>query len=185
MKLSILRSPINTIQLRAVDHPDSTELNLKLYDIVNKNLTNEVNGGGYRTDFNLHKKGIDDLTNWIETLLPFIAFEFSGGNKDVTSDILDWDSLGFNPNSFKIKECWGIHYNKTQSVVEHNHFPYTMSFLYCVTAPEGSSPFVIEGNQINPIPGRIMFFLPHQYHNTLPNESDGRCMITGNILYVN
>ena len=32
--------------------------------------------------------------------------------------------------------------------------------------------------------GECVFFLASQYHSVLPNESEGRCAIVGNISYV-
>ena len=88
-----------------------------------------------------------------------------------------------NKDAFKINQCWGLHYNKGEYVTLHNHFPFAMSFNYCVSAPEGSSPFILEGKEIQPVTGRILFFNSHMNHNTLPNKCDGRCMIVGNIAY--
>jgi hypothetical protein len=42
---------------------------------------------------------------------------------------------------------------------------------------------ILEGERIVPVPGRILFFLGHQYHGTLSSKVDGRCMIVGNVLY--
>ena len=88
-----------------------------------------------------------------------------------------------NDKALRISESWGIHYNKDEYVAKHNHFPFAMSFNYCVSAPKGSSPFILEGEEIKSVPGRIIFFQAHRNHCTLPNESDGRCMIVGNVVY--
>ena len=78
--------------------------------------------------------------------------------------ICKMEEVGFDVNSFKIKECWGIYYNKGEGVVKHNHFPHALSFVYCVNIPKKSSPIVIEGKKIKQTAGTIIFFLSHQYH---------------------
>tara|TARA_R100000008_G_C3478505_1_gene112624 strand:- start:43 stop:570 length:528 start_codon:yes stop_codon:yes gene_type:complete len=168
----------------ALDHPYAFRLNPRLYDIIRENASFDTQGGSYRTDFDLHTRGlkeIDALLLWIKNIIPIVAHYYVSGGEDKVED----DSkLGFEMSGFHIASCWGIHYNKGQRVNYHNHFPYVLSFCYCVSAPQGSSPLVIEGEKIDVIPGRIVFFLGHQYHGTLPSKVDGRSMIVGNILYV-
>ena len=95
----------------------------------------------------------------------------------------DYGACIINEKALRISESWGIHYNKGEHVAKHNHFPFAMSFNYCVSAPKGSSPFILEGEEIESVPGRIIFFQAHRNHCTLPNETDGRCMIVGNVVY--
>ena len=161
------------------DYHYASRLNPRLYDIVRENVDHSVKGEGDITLMDLHTRGIKDvdiLITWIRNIIPDVANKFSvnGENKGY---------VGFNVNSFKIAECWGIYYNKGQQVSKHNHFPYTLSFAYCVNAPDKSSPLVIEGERIPTVPGRVIFYLGHQYHGTLPSKVDGRCMIIGNVLY--
>ncbi len=165
------------------DYPDASKINSKLYEIVLQNINGPVMGGGSRTDCTLHTKGIrevDTLLSWMKDILTNVAFGFANDGEDVPLVPTD---VGFDITSFVIDSCWGIHYNKGQKVVKHNHFPYSMAYVYCVNAPDKSSPFIIEGERIQSIPGRVIFFLPHQYHGTLPSKVDGRCMLVGNILY--
>ena len=158
-------------------------LNSSLYNTVINNIDNDqcVMGGGKKTDWKFHMMGLQDvdmLMNWIDACLPHAAMHVGGGEstKDYGASII-------NDKALRISESWGIHYNKGEYVTKHNHFPFAMSFNYCVTAPKGCSPFVLEGEEIEPVPGRIIFFHAHKNHCTLPNESDGRCMIVGNIVY--
>ena len=168
----------------ALDYPDSFKLNTRLHNTIRGNVITQTQGGAYRTDFDLHNKELKDvdiLLNWIRDIIPIIALQFVSGGEDKVED----DSkLGFEMSGFHIASCWGIHYDKEQRVTRHNHFPYTLSFCYCVSAPQGSSPLLIEGEEIDSVPGRIVFFLPHQYHGTRSSKVDGRSMIVGNILYV-
>jgi len=158
-------------------------LNPSLHNTVLNNIDKEqcVMGGGNKTDWNLHTKGLKDvdiLIQWIDACLPHAAMHVGGG-----SSTDDYGAAIINDKALRISESWGIHYNKGEYVAKHNHFPFAMSFNYCVSAPKGSSPFILEGEEIEPIPGRIIFFHAHKNHCTLPNESDGRCMIVGNIVY--
>ena len=177
------------VEYYTYDYHYASRLNPRLYDIVRENLVEiSVKGGLTRRkveirnmteNWDLHTRGIKDvdiLLTWIRNIIPDVANKFSvnGENKGY---------VGFNVNSFKIAECWGIYYNKGQKVSTHNHFPYTLSFAYCVNAPDKSSPLVIEGERIPTVPGRVIFYLGHQYHGTLPSKVDGRCMIIGNVLY--
>jgi len=161
------------------DYHYASRLNPRLYDIVRENVDHSVKGEGDITLLDLHTRGIKDvdiLITWIKNIIPDVACKFAERGEDK-------GGLGFSVNSFKINECWGIHYNKGQKVVKHNHFPYALSFCYCVSAPLKSSPLILEGERIVPVPGRILFFLGHQYHGTLSSKVDGRCMIVGNVLY--
>ena len=161
------------------DYHYASRLNPRLYDIVRENVDHSVKGEGDITLMDLHTRGIKDvdiLITWIRNIIPDVACKFAENDENK-------GGLGFSVNSFKINECWGIHYNKGQKVINHNHFPYALSFCYCVSAPPKSSPLILEGERITPVPGRIIFFLSHQSHGTLPSKVDGRCVLTGNILY--
>ena len=78
---------------------------------------------------------------------------------------------------------WFALYNRGDWVACHDHFPNLYSYVYFVDSPKGSSPLIIEGENINLVPGRIIFFLSHYYHWVPLNKCDGRCSIVGNILY--
>ena len=165
------------------DFPNAPGMNPVLYKTVHRNLLEDekIMGGAFRTDWNLHTmelRDIETLLIWIRALIPDAAYHLGGGAGDENRS-----GCGFDKTALHIHQCWGIHYNKDQYVISHNHFPYAMSFCYCVTAPEGSSPLIVEDEEIDPVPGRVIFFHAHRYHSTLPNESDGRCMIVGNITY--
>ena len=168
------------VEYYTYDYHYDSRLNPRLYDIVLENVDHSVKGEGDITLMDLHTRGIKDvdiLITWIRNIIPDVACKFAENDENK-------GGLGFSVNSFKINECWGIHYNKGQKVINHNHFPYALSFCYCVSAPPKSSPLILEGERITPVPGRIIFFLSHQSHGTLPSKVDGRCMIVGNVLYV-
>ena len=177
--------------------PKASELNLGLYDRVCENLQTNVvahasshNIGARRTDWNLHEqkiKEIDELTSWIQQMLPEVSKKFAGKEDVLIENERKYGGgggmCGYNVNSFEIAECWGIHYNKSESVVEHNHFPYALSFVYYVRTPKGTGPIIIENETCDVKEGHCVFFLATQYHGVGSNKCDGRCAIVGNILY--
>ena len=186
----VLKLPFSPITNVVVSHPDPSKINLVLYDLIKSNGNEIVMGGGKRTDwlFAIDNRGdeeLDSLFLWIEELLPRVAFLFAVGNSDAD---FDHQVLGFNPESFVIRESWGIHYDKGQGVLFHNHFPFNMSFVYYVRTPEGSSPLTLGGTdayseEIFLNEGQIIFFLGHEFHCVEESNIDGRCVIAGNILY--
>ena len=179
------------------EFPKAAELNQSLYDRVCENLQITLNSidpfhriGARRTEFNLHEqkiKEIDELTSWIQHILPEVSKRFCGKIETDFSSIppnfTKLERYGYNVNSFEIAECWGIHYNRNESVIEHNHFPYALSFSYYVRIPEGSAPIMIEEEPHNVKEGQCIFFLSSQFHSVGLNDCEGRCAIVGNILY--
>ena len=85
--------------------------------------------------------------------------------------------------NFYVADYWGMWYNKDAFAVNHNHYPYAMSFAYYVNCPEGSSPLVLEGNEIQVTEGRLVVFAGHMNHQVDPCPVDNRFMIAGNIAY--
>ena len=165
------------------DYWQGEEINPILYNTVCSNFSRDetVMGGGRKTDWKLHHKGFRDvntLIQWIDACIPEAATQVGGGESRG-----DYAGAVFDKRALRIVECWGIHYNKGEYVYRHNHFAFAISFNYCVAAPKGSSPFILEDEEIEPVPGRVVFFQSHKNHYTRPNESDGRCMIVGNIVY--
>ena len=164
--------------------PQALELNSILYDRVCKNIHWEKTQDkdsifGRKTGWDLHKQNIKEVNTllaWIKGILPEISIKFAdpqGSEK----------YYNFNRNAFEIRDCWGTHYNKGESLVKHNHFPYTLSFVYYVKTPKGFSPLLIEEESIDVKEGQCIFFLAHQFHSVPANNCDGRCIIAGNIFY--
>ena len=168
------------------EFPKALELNQVLYDKVTENLQANVIAnissstgiGARRTEFNLHKQKIteiDELISWVQQILPDVSKKFATKTHD--------EEMGYNINSFELAECWGSQYNKNESVVEHNHFPYALSFVYYVRTPKGAAPIIIEDEILNVKEGQCIFFLASQWHSVSQNDCDERCVIAGNILY--
>ena len=158
------------------------EINKSLYDLVETNLVDKIKGLGRRTGFKLHEdEGVSSLITWIESLVPEAAYYFANGERQTTEQ--DAYECGFNNKAFKIRESWGVIYNEGEGVVEHNHFPYPISFVYSVAMPDESSPLILDKEEIFVPEGWVIFFMGHLFHGINPTKSDGRCIIAGNISY--
>jgi len=180
---------------------NSNAINLELYKYITSNLREgPVMGGGSITGstdlhekpnidlYNTFKSTIDDLqvqsVEIIDHILPWINHQLAEASFEFAQSGEDAGYAGFNTEGFKITNLWGMLYMKGEYVKSHNHFPYSLSFVYCVNAPEGSSPFCFtNGDTVHLKPGQMIVFLAHQYHHTLPNEGDYRCCLVGNALY--
>jgi hypothetical protein len=167
------------------EFPKALELNSILHDRVYENILNNEKRhhnslGGRRTGFNLHEqnfKEIDVLISWIRMILPDISKNFALKTYDEET------IFGYDLHRFEIVECWGVYYNRGESLIQHNHFPYSLSFVYYVKTPTGTAPIIIEDHTYVAKEGQCIFFLASQYHNVGSNKCDGRCAIIGNVSY--
>ncbi len=169
----------------ASEFPKASELNPFLYMNVCKNIIDKDEYekgkndlGGRRTGWNLHEQKIEEidvLISWIKRILPGVSKKFAAKTGKTAQS--------YNVNSFEIDQCWGVHYNKGESLREHNHFPHILSFVYYVKTPTGTAPIIIENHTYVAKEGQCIFFLASQYHSVGLNDCDERCAIVGNILY--
>ena len=174
-------------------------------DNIIEGLLNPDGEDGKRTSQYLHKEHSDHpdlsvLLKYIEMYMPYAAHKLAGNtngyNKEVYKEFHNMrgcnnmgGALNFRPinqlgaSNFRITQCWGNRFNKGQGVMEHNHFPYTMSFSYYVNLPEGSAPIIINDEPVDIDEGMMLFF-PSPYTHSVPNSDiDDRTAIIGNILY--
>jgi len=164
------------------DIPDK-DINSSLYDLIREESRYRIHGNGSRTSFSFvddnrdTNKELDYCITWIESLIKYAAFSFANDKE------YDGGELGFDPTPFNISECWGVLYNEGEGVERHNHFPQTISFVYYVRMPEGSSPLILDEEEILLPEGRVIFFLGNQWHSVPPTEVSDRCIIAGNIAY--
>ena len=175
------------------DYENASEINPRLCQTISRyDIEDVVVGGARKTDMNLHKKGIPELTvllNWIDDLTPLAAHRFTNTDEyDKNNYRLVSDQGGgkynFDIKAFKLQHCWGITYNKGEGVERHNHFPYALSFCYYVNLPSGSSPLVLNNEIVNLKAGQVVFFLSSAYHSVPACSVDGRCSVVGNIMYI-
>ena len=99
---------------------------------------------------------------------------------------------------FILSECWGAVYHKGQISVPHNHFPFTISFVYFVQIPEGSSPLIFDESHkwnmekeitekhiIVPKTGKLVIFPSECKHSVPPSSIDEeRIVIAGNLFFL-
>ena len=171
-----------------INYPYSSKLNDRLYDTIIQNLSPEEaendTSVGRRTVWDLHKQNIRDvdlLTTWIKNIVSTKHVLIPLNNESAE----DYeDSFNFNSHDFKMTHCWGLIYDKGQSMTVHNHFPFTLSFVYGVRMPRGSAPLILGNKKINLKEGQCVFFLSHTMHRVPShNRSERRCVVAGNLLY--
>ena len=146
-----------------------------------KDRTGEYEGGARMTKFysgnERDLKAHDILIDWIESLMVEAANEFS-----------IWTNSAYNGSPeeskrFKLADYWGMMYDEGGGTVLHNHWPYALSFGYYLNTPEGSSPLIVEGQEIQVTEGRLILWPGHMSHEVPDSDVAGRCMIAGNISY--
>ena len=172
------------IPYKIVNFPLSKSLNPRLLERVNQNITLDASYStsglsGRRTDFEFHQKVIKEiniLTTWIMNILPEVSIIFASKSSEE-------DTYHYNPHNFKLVNLWGVKYDKKDVLVEHNHFPAVLSFVYGVKTPKGSGPLFIENKKIQLKEGECIFFLASTYHEVKYNNCDDRCVIAGNLIY--
>ena len=157
--------------MKYFDYPDAAELNPIIYEMASNDIklsepvthlqarttpnikSIRVDGGGTLTNLNIHQRDIEEVNkffNWIEEQL------------DIKTDM-----------------SWIAMYNKNQSGAEHCHMEYNMTFCYYANVPEGSSPLIVEGDEIEPITGRVVAFSGELGHQVPLSKVDGRCSLVG------
>ena len=157
--------------MKYFDYPDAAELNPIIYEMASNDIklsepvthlqarttpnikSIRVDGGGILTNLNIHQRDIEEVNkffNWIEEQL------------DIKTDM-----------------SWIAMYNKNQSGAEHCHMEYNMTFCYYANVPEGSSPLIVEGDEIEPITGRVVAFSGELGHQVPLSRVDGRCSLVG------
>ena len=120
------------------------------------------------TGWNLNTKEVNNLVRWVGDLI----------TRDFGREIISRDIF------FKCVEVWGALYNEGDYITPHHHLPSLYSFVYYINAPKGSSPFTLEGEDIPVRAGKVLYFKGDAIHEVKPSGVDGRCMLTGNIVYV-
>tara|TARA_E500000331_G_scaffold162910_1_gene158010 strand:+ start:5456 stop:6034 length:579 start_codon:yes stop_codon:yes gene_type:complete len=152
-----------------------------LINWVTENAKTRVNGGALKTKFyngnerDLRAHGL--LFDWIVLTIKDAVDQFSRFTNSAYNESAEETKV------FKIADYWGMMYDVGGGTVLHNHFPYSISFGYYLCTPDGSSPLIIEGKEIQVTEGRLIIFGGHQSHEVPDSDISGRCMIAGNIAY--
>jgi len=169
------------------DYPFSGKSQRDLYKYVTSNCEHEVPMKGRRTQIIRNDYGnewdtgleeLDNLLGWIENQAVLAVNLMSHSTESM------YRLERTRPDSFKIVETWGMYYPKGSGTLKHNHFPFPICFAYYINAPKGSSPFTLEGEDIPVRAGKVLYFKGDAMHEVKSSGVDGRCMLTGNIVYV-
>ena len=159
-----------------------------LSDISNERISQIILSEGDTQDHNTNLKC--DMTQW----------KLHEKYKDVKklSTIVQNTVNDIYRLRFVLDECWGAVYHKGQTSVPHNHFPFTISFVYFVQIPEGSSPLIFDESHkwnmekeitekhiIMPKTGKLVIFPSDCKHSVPPSVIDEeRIVIAGNLFYL-
>ena len=173
-----LTSPFEPLVYQCPYHAQIEEI---LFNWIDSNAKTRVNGGARKTKFYTGSdrplKAHDILFDWIESVMIDAVEQFSKYTNSAYNESPE------DTKKFKLADWWGMMYDEGGGTVLHNHFPYSISFGYYISAPEGSSPLVIEDQEIQVTEGRLILFGGHQSHEVPESKVPGRCMIAGNISY--
>ena len=173
-----LTSPFEPLVYQCPYHAQIEEI---LFNWIDSNAKTRVNGGARKTNFYTGNdrplKAHDLLFDWIESVMVDAVEQFSKYTNSAYNESPE------DTKKFKLADWWGMMYDEGGGTVLHNHFPYSISFGYYISAPEGSSPLVIEDQEIQVTEGRLILFGGHQSHEVPESKVPGRCMIAGNISY--
>lgn len=141
---------------------------LKSGDFQNK----KTNVKAYMTNWWIKSREIDIFTRWLEQkiywnfdLVPKIA----GVGNSLTQPLYQYN-------------CWGAIYNKGDHTLPHNHSPFSISFVYFVNSPNGSSPltFTTTNKKIKAEEGKVVVFNSSLFHHVPKNNCDNRVVVAGN-----
>lgn len=120
---------------------------------------------------------LDILFDWMRPNLVLCANKIAEGSRSAYFDSPDWH------RNFDIADYWGMWYDEGAWAMDHNHWPYAMSFAYYVNCPERCSPIVIEEEEYEVESGQLIIFPGHLTHRVDPCPVDNRVMVAGNIAY--
>ncbi len=154
----------------------------------NHQLTMQAGGGAWRTDWLYYMN--HPIISWIEEEIPIAVCQFVGSNTSILQSmppkmspykmISGGGRGGFNYNNFKVVSAWGMVYNDGEGLENHNHFPYTLSFIYMINS--SLTPLMIDGLTI-PTEEKTLVIFPSHLNHFITCNSHNREVIAGNILY--
>jgi len=160
-----------------IDPHKIDQFNAEILDVVKRSTRLPVKGGGQRTGWfwgfeNRNHPTVSKLMDWIDEIIPMATATYAEGEG------------GCYPEKMKIIECWSLLYNAGEGVMKHNHFPYTLAFVYYVNAPKGCSRTQLEYEEVEPDPGQMLVLQGNAYHAVPPSDVDGRCVVAGLAHYI-
>tara|TARA_B100000029_G_C17038816_1_gene765113 strand:+ start:82 stop:603 length:522 start_codon:yes stop_codon:yes gene_type:complete len=80
-------------------------------------------------------------------------------------------------------DAWFSKYGDGEHAVSHTHYPSTLSFVYFVRCPKGSSPLILttSGKKIKAEEGKVVIFPGGMQHHVPKNKCHDRIVLAGNI----
>ncbi len=178
-----------TKQHKIYHYPDSSKVNDRLtkfikkhcysYDDPHKTDDTVPANGTVRyasTDNNPMRsvKGVGPLLDWIQDQLLDAAADFNNASSG---------NAPFDIAAFSIYEYWGMYYPEGSETLIHDHFPNAMTFAYYTCCPDGSSPLIVEDNEVEVEEGMLVVFPASYVHYVPITHVEGRTMISGNVVY--
>ena len=99
--------------------------------------------------------------------------------KEWVLNIIRNDYGGYNYNI----DAWVARYSKGDYALEHDHIPYSFSYVYFVKTPKGSSPLVFStsGKRIKAEEGKVIIFPGSLRHHVPKNRCEERITVAGNV----
>lgn len=168
--------------INIVESKFSIEFHNYLIKLIENNLCNSWNSDGpQRTEWDFF------CTQNSNKCIEFRQWLFAQLTNSLPIERLSGippEEYNFFLKKIQLTKCWGVVYNKGQWATEHNHMPFTHSFVYYLRTPENSSPIVMENNTFFVKENDCIFFPSHINHSVPPNQCDGRYVIAGNFNWV-
>ena len=178
------------LQVAIEQHPYYKSLNEKILKEAHplrfyppkKNMYNtNIKGTQYNFRPGEEPDSVKVVLQWIKSLIPLyydITFSYSS---NIGSDfVCRVDRKG---DAISEGYSWLARYNKGDYTESHDHNPATLSFVYFVKSPPGSSPLVFtsSGKKIKSEEGKVVIFPGTVWHHVPKNKCDGRMTYAGNI----
>jgi len=149
--------------------PFASEIKDELFDLVKQSIDHHASTlGSQQTKW---KQWQDvpvfmRLFDWINDTIPSVITEFKNTP---------------NPQAYKITDYWGMLYPEGAGTHEHCHHPCAISMGYYINYPQGSAPFIANGETIIPEEGDLIVIHGDTEHSVPEGYmTKDRCMIALN-----
>ena len=143
---------------------------LEFYPPEDNYVFTNIKGSQYNFDAGKEPDSIKSILKWIEEDLNDLHL-FSSSHR-----------LAVSGRSFNYAGCWLAKYNKGDYTLKHWHYPSTLSFVYFVKSPKGSSPLVFSnsGKKVKSEEGKVVIFPGNMMHHVPKNNCNDRITLAGN-----
>ena len=104
--------------------------------------------------------------------------------KWIVSLLLHTHKVTTDSYTISFHDIWFVRYDKNHYTLNHDHLFCSMSFVYFVKCPRGSSPlvFTTSGKRIKAEEGNLVIFPSSIKHSVPKNKCDDRVVVSGNII---